>query len=305
MPGMSLSVSAASRSRVPADGAPLRPSVCLERLPDGAERLVFRLSGGTDLQVMVRRSSRARRVRLCLTAAGEWQLVVPGAFPLAGRSDWLEGLIPFVERAWRRLGRHDAGEGTEGALLPEALSLPLTGRTFAVRRGGDWQQGCAAAARSAYAPLRVEAGARRLLLVAEQASLTFFGDVDEALAAEALRRWCRRLAGQYLPPLLEELARRHGFTLSEIRVRDQRSRWGSCSRDRQGAGRIRLNWRAILLPYEDAAFLCLHELCHIRRMDHSAAYREELARYAPDWPERERRLSRCWRELPRWARPVE
>lgn len=302
MPGMSLS--AAARSPAVSAGVPLRPSVCLERLPDGAERLTFRLAGGTDLLVAVRRSSRARRVRLCLTAAGEWRLVVPDVLSLVDRPDWLEGLIPFVERAWRRLGRHGAWEGEEGNFLPEKLSLALTGQTFAVRRGGDWQQGCAAVARSGHAPLRMEAGARRLLLVAEQASLTFYGEADDVLAAEALRRWCRRQAEQHLPPLLEELARRHGFALSEIRVRDQRSRWGSCSRDRQGAGRIRLNWRAILLPCEDAAFLCLHELCHIRRMDHSTAYREELARYAPDWPERERRLSRFWRELPRWARPT-
>lgn len=289
------------RSSEPSAVAPDGPSVCLERLPEGAERLVFRLADGTKLLAAVRRSTRARRARLSLTAAGEWRLSVPSALSLADGLDWLERLLPFVERAWRRY-RRSVQEGAEGNFLPEELSLPLMGQTFAVRRGGDWQQGCAAVARSGHAPLRVEAGARRLLLVAAEASLTFFGDVDDGLAAEALRRWCRRQAGQYLPPLLEELARRHGFAVSGISVRDQRSRWGSCSRDRQGRGVIRLNWRAVLLPREDAAFLCLHELCHIRRMDHSAAYREELARYAPDWPERERRLSRFWRELPRWTR---
>lgn len=289
------------RSSEPSAVAPDGPSVCLERLPEGAERLVFRLADGTKLLAAVRRSTRARRARLSLTAAGEWRLSVPSALSLADGLDWLEGLLPFVERAWRRY-RRSVQEGPEGNFLPEELSLPLMGQTFAVRRGGDWQQGCAAVARSGHAPLRVEAGARRLLLVAAETSLTFFGDVDDGLAAEALRRWCRRQAGQYLPPLLEELARRHGFAVSGISVRDQRSRWGSCSRDRQGRGVIRLNWRAVLLPREDAAFLCLHELCHIRRMDHSAAYREELARYAPDWPERERRLSRFWRELPRWTR---
>lgn len=251
----------------------------------------------------MRRSARARRLRLCLTAAGEWRLTVPAACSLAARLDWLEGLIPFVERAWRRHCRRSAGDGAGKSLLPEVLSLPPAGCELTVCRGGDWQQGCAAAARSGHAPLRVEAGARRLLLVATKTQLTLYGDADDALAAEALRRWCRRQAGLHLPALLRELACRHGFAVSEVCVRDQRSRWGSCSRDRQGAGRIRLNWRALLLPCEDAAFLCLHELCHIRQMNHSPAYREELARYAPDWPERERRLSRFWRDLPRWAWP--
>lgn len=302
MPGMPLPVMPSVRPRAFSAVVSFVPSVCLERLPEGEERLVFHLADGTKLPVSVRRSSRARRLRLCLTAAGEWRLTLPEALSLAARMDWLKGLLPFVERAWRRHCRRCAGAENEGGLLPEVLDLPVMGRTFAVRRGGDWQQGRVAAARSVHAPLRVENGARRLLLVATETSLTLFGDVDDMLAAEALRRWCRRQAGQYLPPLLEELAQRHGFAVSGISVRDQRSRWGSCSRDRQGTGRIRLNWRALLLPREDAAFLCLHELCHIRQMNHSAAYREELARYAPDWPERERRLSRFWRELPRWAR---
>lgn len=312
MPAMSVSAvspvclrdPSAATSGTTSGPTPAGASVCLERRPGGREGLTFRLADGTVLEAVVRRSSRARRLRLCLTAAGEWRLVVPSALSLAARLDWLQSLLPFVERAWRRHRLRRAAEEAEGSLLPEKLSLPVLGREFVVRRGGDWQQGCAAVARSGHAPLRVEDGARRLLLVAAETSLTFFGDADDMLAAEALRRWCRGQAGQHLPPLLEDLAQRHGFTVSGISVRDQRSRWGSCSRDRQGAGRIRLNWRALLLPREDAAFLCLHELCHIRRMDHSAAYREELARYAPDWPERERRLSRFWRELPRWARPA-
>lgn len=312
MPGMSESAASAACLRDPSaatSGAisgltAAGASVCLERRPGGMEGLTFRLADGTVLEAVVRRSSRARRLRLCLTAAGEWRLVVPSALSLAARLDWLQSLLPFVERAWRRHRLRCAAEEAAGSLVPEKLLLPVLGREFAVRRGGDWQQGCAAVARGGHAPLHVEDGARRLLLVPAETSLTLFGDGDDMLAAEALRRWCRRQAGQHLPPLLEELAQRHGFAVSEISVRDQRSRWGSCSRDRQGAGRIRLNWRALLLPREDAAFLCLHELCHIRRMDHSAAYREELARYAPDWPERERRLSRFWRELPRWARPT-
>lgn len=297
MPGMSASV------LIPPHAAAVLPGLRLEGEAGASEYVVFELADGTSLRATVRRSSRARRLRLRLTAGGAWLLSVPVGCSLAARRDWLEGLLPFVQRAWQRHCRRIAGEAA--GLLPERLALPVVGRELIVCRGGDWQRGCAAAARSSLAPLRVEVGARRLLLVATEERLTLYGEADDDLAAEALRRWCRRQAGQSLPPLLEELACRHGFAVSEVCVRDQRSRWGSCSRDGQGAGRIRLNWRALLLPREDAVFLCLHELCHIRQMNHSAAYREELARYAPDWPERERRLSRFWRNLPRWALPAE
>jgi hypothetical protein len=49
--------------------------------------------------------------------------------------------------------------------------------------------------------------------------------------------------------------------------------------------------------------LCWHELCHLRHMDHSPAYRQTLAKVSPDWKLQERRLTAFWRDLPVWARP--
>lgn len=69
------------------------------------------------------------------------------------------------------------------------------------------------------------------------------------------------------------------------------------------AGRISLNWRALLLPRPLLEHLCWHELCHLRHMNHSPAYRAELARYSPDWPGCEKALDHAWRGLPWWALP--
>ncbi len=68
-------------------------------------------------------------------------------------------------------------------------------------------------------------------------------------------------------------------------------------------GRISLNWRALLLPMPLLEHLCWHELCHLRHMTHSPAYRAELARFSPQWPEREKALNAAWRGLPWWALP--
>ena len=73
----------------------------------------------------------------------------------------------------------------------------------------------------------------------------------------------------------------------------------------QPIGRISLNWRAALLPLPLLEHLCWHELCHLRHMDHSPAYRAELARYSPHWPEQEKALNDAWRDLPWWALPGE
>lgn len=268
------------------------------------EVVVFFLDDGTQVRAVVRRSARARRFVLRLSEQGDLRLSVPAALPLAGQEERLASLLPGLERAWRaHCARRDEA-GTDARSLPERLCLPVMGRDWSVRHGGDWQRGCAAGARGSRPPVRVQDNARRVLLVETDTALTFYGTADAELAASALRLWCRRQAESILPELVRQQARRHGFAVARVSVRDQRSRWGSCRRDREGAGCISLNWRAVLLPEEDAVFLCLHELCHIRQMNHSPAFRQELARHAADWPRRERRLHAFWRGLPWWARPA-
>lgn len=277
-----------------------------KRRADGAlpEVVVFSLADGTALRAVVRRSARARRFVLRLSEQGELRLAVPAGLALAGQVERLADMLPGLERAWQAYcARRDEAE-TDARALPERLCLPVMGRDWSVRHGGDWQRGCAAGARGSRPPVRVQDNARRVLLVETDSALTLYGSADAELAASALRLWCRRQAESLLPEIVRRQARRHGFAVARVSVRDQRSRWGSCTRDRQGSGCISLNWRAVLLPEEDAVFLCLHELCHIRQMNHSPAFRQELARYAPDWALRERRLHDFWRELPWWARPV-
>jgi predicted metal-dependent hydrolase len=88
-----------------------------------------------------------------------------------------------------------------------------------------------------------------------------------ALPADEKRR-LRALAKRVLPPRLFELAALHGLTVARISVRDQRSRWGSCGPD----GHICLNWRLVLMPDAVRDYVLVHELMHLKRMDHSRAY---------------------------------
>ena len=82
------------------------------------------------------------------------------------------------------------------------------------------------------------------------------------------RRALRERAVRDLPPRLIELASRHGLSVSRVSVRNQRSRWGSCGRN----GHICLNWRLVLMPPWVSDYVLIHELMHLKRMDHSPAY---------------------------------
>jgi predicted metal-dependent hydrolase len=89
----------------------------------------------------------------------------------------------------------------------------------------------------------------------------------------------RARAKRELPPRVFELAARHGLDVARISVRNQRWRWGSCSR----AGHICLNWRLVDMPESIRDYVIIHELMHLRRMDHSPRFWKLVEQACPDY----------------------
>lgn len=102
----------------------------------------------------------------------------------------------------------------------------------------------------------------------------------------AIEKYLRRLAARELPPRVREFAAQHQFTVQRITVRNQKSRWGSCSR----RGTISLNWRLIQTPDFVRDYIILHELAHLRHMNHSGRFWAEVERLCPDYSVAERWL---------------
>ncbi len=117
---------------------------------------------------------------------------------------------------------------------------------------------------------------------------------DQAKAREHLppdiARALWRGAKHELPLRLRELAAVHGLTVSRISVRNQRWRWGSCSR----AGHICLNWRLVTMPDWVRDYVLIHELMHLKRMDHSRTFWKLVAEACPNF-----------RDARRWLRQYE
>jgi predicted metal-dependent hydrolase len=95
----------------------------------------------------------------------------------------------------------------------------------------------------------------------------------------AIQRHLRKLAARELPLRVMELAVLHGIGLSRVSVRNQKSRWGSCSR----RGTISLHWRLVQAPGFVRDYVILHELAHRRQMNHSAKFWREVERLFPDY----------------------
>ncbi len=94
-----------------------------------------------------------------------------------------------------------------------------------------------------------------------------------------IEKHLHQLAARELPPRVWELARQHGLTVQRVTVRNQKSRWGSCSR----RGTISLNWRLIQTPELVRDYIILHELMHLRQMNHSDRFWQEVAAVCPNY----------------------
>ena len=88
----------------------------------------------------------------------------------------------------------------------------------------------------------------------------------------------RRLAKVELPKATLRLAKRHGFTPGRVSIRNQKTRWGSCS----STGAISLNWRLLQVPVFVRDYVILHELVHLDHLDHSTRFWERLAKACPN-----------------------
>jgi len=112
---------------------------------------------------------------------------------------------------------------------------------------------------------------------------SFDGELRPALEAHFARR-----AKIELPARTWELAAETGADVKHVTVRNQRSRWGSCS----AGGTISLNWRLVQTPDSVRDYIIYHELMHLREMNHSERFWARVEEVCPDWREAERWIKR-------------
>jgi predicted metal-dependent hydrolase len=108
-----------------------------------------------------------------------------------------------------------------------------------------------------------------------------------------LERRMRAVARLQLTSELKALARQLDLRVSTISIRNQRSRWGSCSR----GGRIALNFRLIQMPASVRAYILVHELMHLRQPNHSRRFWSLVESVCPTYRDAERWLKTKGRDL--------
>lgn len=220
---------------------------------------------GQTVHYSVRKSKRAKRISLRFHVASGFQVVYPlrvqrpkPAEVFMQKQAWVLKALEQM-RAWQQHTRYER-RYEQGARFPffgENLTLNLIERE---------DQDMARARRSK----------DRLDVKLAQA---FRDDTDVIRAA--IENYYRYEAKQYLPLRVKEIADRHGFVYKQIRIKNQRTVWGSCSAKRN----LNFNMRLMMTPPAAIDSVIIHELCHLRVMNHSNAFWELVEKLCPDYRE--------------------
>jgi predicted metal-dependent hydrolase len=194
----------------------------------------------------MRRSDRARRVRVRVDRDGGVEVVIPRRLGEQAAVAAVAELAPWIERRLAEVGRQRAAVLARGDTVPylgESLTMVGEGgRERVARRGGT---------------LLVPDGPGR---------------------AAALERWYRRMARVEIAARADRACAAAGLTYTKLTIRDQRTRWGSCTR----AGSLSFNWRLLLAPEAVLDYVVWHEVCHLSVLDHSSRFWALVERHCPD-----------------------
>jgi predicted metal-dependent hydrolase len=228
---------------------------------------------------ILRKSRRARNVLLKVSVQGDLEVVIPKNFDMRKLPEILQKRRAWIEEAIRHF-REERGYFEPGPpqAFPERIFLRALGEEWGIE-------------------YREAPGLRLTALEKEGPTLTLRGKVGDVKACKVvLRRWITYKAVKHLIPWLRRISRENELPFVRTVVRGQKTRWGSCSRQKT----ISINQKLLFLPENLVRYIFVHELCHTIHLNHSPAFWASLKEKEPGYREAKAELRKAWRLVPTW-----
>ena len=212
---------------------------------------------GLTVPYAVKRSSRAKHARLEVRAETGLTVVIPGSYKINDIPDLLRKKERWI---LDKLTKYVKGRPiTEGKETKSENFIPYLGRRLKVVTRHN--PGTAVSVRLEKNRLLVDLDSRngRLNLVLEW--------------------WYRQQAEKLIKKRVDRLCPRMGVTYGRLTIRGAKTRWGSCSQK----GNINFNWKLMMAPEPVIDYVIIHELAHLREMNHSKNFWKLVAEHCPQW----------------------
>ena len=241
--------------------------------PEAIPTRFFIPARGVMVPYTLRISARARLVRLVIRPEVGLEVVAPKGTPQARIDQVLADKGRWIATTLDRMARETAVAPRKA--LEDGASLPFAGREIhlTLREGAP-------------------SGRFRASLVGETLTL-HVAELSQETIRRALEAWYRHQASAIFAERLAACNAGYGFVYGRVAIKEQKSRWGSCSRK----GNLNFNWRLLLAPLPVLDYVVVHELCHLRELNHSPRFWSLVARGCPDYAAQRRWLRDHGRSL--------
>lgn len=216
-----------------------------------------------DIPVVFRRSRRARRLRLQMDTEGTITLIAPWLTPKGSIDRFVIRHTRWIEKQFKKIEAHQEarppfsyhsgdifyyfGEPVTLAVEPSDLKRPL---------------------------LRIR---EHDMVIRLNRAISH----SEGVVAikRAIEQFYRKKAEEVIHDRLQFFNEYYGFRYARVTLRNQKTRWGSCSAKKN----LNFNWRLIMAPIEVIDYVVVHELCHLKEMNHSSRYWKLVSETIPDY----------------------
>lgn len=211
---------------------------------------------GETIRYTVRYSGRAKYPRIDVKIRGITVVIPKGAriTPESLLKEHSSRVLAHTKTLEKRRKKIPRRRFEEGAIFP------YLGRAYRVRVDGTAEE---------YVITDKE-----IILPAER--------VARSSLKKELQKFYRKEAEKIIGALLASYTEKLGLRYNTVRFKNQKTRWGSCSR----AGNLNFNWRLAMAPWEIIEYIVVHELIHLEERNHSKKFWLKLSRVLPDYKKR-------------------
>lgn len=213
---------------------------------------------GNKIRCSVRRSKRAKSVAIRINQYGLFELVIPERGSFEEARNFLESKKKFLEKHLHLLIKK---EESPYKLFGEEIKVSHHYNLFLRKHVVNFNRDTS-----------------ELTIESPQGA--------KETTAELYKGFLNGTAAKYLIPRTEHLAAKHGFKPNLVRVKKMRGKWGFCTMKKE----IFLSPMLMALEPELIDYVIIHELCHLKEMNHSARFHAELRKILPNYLELRKRI---------------
>ena len=228
--------------------------------------------------VTVKKHPRARHIKLKASIESGLELVVPVRFNIKEVPFILEQNRAWIEKQLLKL-QTQVATVDEPEILPSMIEFLAINQTWHIE----------------YIPSKT----KLQIITRPHNRLVLLGNITNNKTCKALLiHWMKHHAKLFLLEQLKLISEQVKLSYTNATVRDQRSRWGSCSSEKS----ISLNYKLLFLPYALMRHVIIHELCHTVHLNHSEKFWKLVEKFDTDLKIHQKQLRHANEFIPKWIK---